>query len=430
MSAPTTSWVGRGVALAIVGLIVGVVIGYFVYPAVNPTTTAPTTGLPSVIKIGALLTLSGDLKSFGEDHQAALQLAQSEINNWLAVVRPGVQVQFVIEDTAAKPDTALSDLQALAAQGVKFVVGPLSSAELKNILSYANSNQIVVVSQSSTSMELAINKPFVFRFIPPDKYQGPAIAKVMWDAGIRYAIIVARHDSWGDGLSSYVSSRFQQLGGQFETVQYPPETQDFSAIVADLNNRVQAAIQKYGANHVGVNLISFEEGALLVHAAANYPALKQVRWFGSDGTAGSGAFLQDSTVVQFSMATKFVHTIFNPTHTSITDKVRNYVMSKLGREPDAYTYVVYDIAWVLAKAIVEVNAYDSVKVAQILPQVAASYFGASGWIYLDANHDRAIGDYGVWAIVNQGGSPTWVMVGVYSPVSDSVSYLPGYESFA
>lgn len=80
--ATQASWIGRGIALAIVGLIIGVAIGYFVYPAVNPApAAAPPTGLPSVIKIGALLTLSGDLKSFGEDHQATLNLAQQEINS-------------------------------------------------------------------------------------------------------------------------------------------------------------------------------------------------------------------------------------------------------------------------------------------------------------------------------------------------------------
>jgi len=429
--ATQASWIGRGIALAIVGLIIGVAIGYFVYPAVNPApAAAPPTGLPSVIKIGALLTLSGDLKSFGEDHQATLNLVQQEINSWLATVRPGTTVQFVVEDTAAKPDQALSQLQVLAAQGIKFVIGPLSSAELKNILSYAESNQIVVVSQSSTSMELAINKTFVFRFIPPDKYQGPAIAKIMWDAGIKHAIIVNRHDSWGDGLASYVSQRFQQLGGTFEQISFPPETKDFSAIVADLNNRVQAAIQQYGAAHVGVNLISFEEGQLLLDVAANYPALKQVRWFGSDGTAGSAAFVSDPTVAQFSIQTKFVHTIFTPAFTSITQKVESYIKSTLGREPDSYSYVVYDIAWVLIKAIVEVNAYDSVKVAKILPQVADSFYGASGWIYLDVHHDRAIGDYGIWTIVSQGGTYTWVLIGTYSPVSDSATYFPAYQSYA
>jgi len=89
--------------------------------------------LPSVIKIGAILSLSGDLASYGQTQRAALQLAQIDINNWLATAKPGVQVQFVVEDTATKPDQALSKLQTLAAQGIKFFIGPVTSAELKNI---------------------------------------------------------------------------------------------------------------------------------------------------------------------------------------------------------------------------------------------------------------------------------------------------------
>ena len=69
---------------------------------------------------------------------------------------------IIYEDTGTNPDTALSELQTLAAQGVKFIIGPVTSAELKNIMNYAQSNQIIVVSASSTSMELAVNKPFVF----------------------------------------------------------------------------------------------------------------------------------------------------------------------------------------------------------------------------------------------------------------------------
>jgi len=113
-------------------LIIGVAVGYFVYPAVNPAPSqAPTTGLPSVIKIGALLSLSGDLASYGQTAKAALMLAQQDINAYLNSTRPGVQVQFVVEDTATKPDQALSELQTLAAQGIKFFIGPTTSAELK-----------------------------------------------------------------------------------------------------------------------------------------------------------------------------------------------------------------------------------------------------------------------------------------------------------
>lgn len=430
MATQTTAWVARGIALAIVGLLIGVAIGYFVYPAVNPAPTQPqTTGLPSVIKIGAILSLSGDLAPYGQTQRAALLIAQQDINNWLSMVRPGVQVQFVIEDTATKPDQALSKLQSLAAQGIKFFIGPSTSAELKNIMGYAQSNQLILISPSSDSQELAIPKPFVYRTDPPVLFQAYAVARAMWEAGIRYIIIVGRHDSWGDSLSQAVAARWQQLGGQFEMIQYPPATTDFTAIVADLNNRIAAAIQTYGASKVAVNLNSFDEGALLMHAAASYSTLGNVRWYGSDAIIGSPKFVNDTTVAQFSVKTKFISPIFTATYTNITQHVKQFIISQLGRPPDDFAYAAYDGAWLLVKAIVEVNAYDSVKVNQILPQVAASFFGASGWTILDKNNDRAAADYAFWAIVNQNGQYNWVVVGTWSFASDSVTFLPGYEAF-
>ena len=429
MATQAASWISKGIALAVVGLIIGVAVGYFVYPAVNPAPSqAPTTGLPSVIKIGALLSLSGDLASYGQTQRAALMLAQQDINAYLNSTRPGVQVQFVIEDTETNPDQALSELQTLAAQGIKFFIGPTTSAELKNIMSYAESNQLLVISTSSTSVELAVNKPFIYRMAPTDKLQAYALARAMLEAGIKYVVIVYRYDSYGKSVATQLSNRAGQLGIQYETISYPPGTKDFSAVVADLNSRVSAAIQKYGAAHVGVELISFDEGALLIQLAVNYPSLTQVRWFGCDATVGTGAYLT-SAVAQFNWQTKMIHPIFYPTQTNITQRVKQFIISQLGREPDNFAYGAYDAAWILVLAILQVNSYDPVKVNNILRQVASHYYGATGNVLFDQFNDRIAVDYAFWAIVNVNGTYQWKQVGVWSQSTDSVTYLPAYRSY-
>jgi hypothetical protein len=129
-------------ALLVVGLIIGGLVGIFAAPLVTPpqtqtitqfqtiistttrvtTVTAggappPTTPLPSLveqnavklgtglpyipaslvnkksslsgeIRVGALLSLSGDLRTFGENHKAALELARDDINAWLSRTNP------------------------------------------------------------------------------------------------------------------------------------------------------------------------------------------------------------------------------------------------------------------------------------------------------------------------------------------------------
>jgi branched-chain amino acid transport system substrate-binding protein len=78
--------------LAVVLLVVGLAIGAFALgPAVAPARTETVrvtervtvaAGLTGEVTIGALLPLTGDLASYGENSRAALELALQEINNY------------------------------------------------------------------------------------------------------------------------------------------------------------------------------------------------------------------------------------------------------------------------------------------------------------------------------------------------------------
>jgi ABC-type branched-chain amino acid transport systems, periplasmic component len=440
----------QSIVLLVVGLLVGAAIGYLIYPSVNPaqitTVTAPegaggvttvtvpvgTPVLTGEIKFGAILTLSGDLRTFGENHRAALELAKQEINNWLASFRPGLTVTVEYEDTQTKGSIALEKVQSFVARGIKFIIGPLSSGELRAIKSYVDEQGIVVVSQSSTAVDLAV-KDRIFRFTPNDNEQAPALARLIYDLGIRYIIPVWRDDPWGNGLQKGVTTRFTQLGGAVdEGIKYSPEEKSFVTQAAALKDKVESALTKYPKSQVAVHLIAFEEAAVLMKEAAKYDVLRQVRWFGSDGTAGSGDLLKDPEVAKFCYDTKFLNTIFAPTQSEKYNKVREHIMQTLNREPDSYSYAIYDILWVLVKAILFVENYDPAAVAQVLPQVAETYFGASGWVLLDKDTGDRIGTaYDIWAINEVSpGKYEWVRVAYWVKAEDKVTFLPGYSYFA
>ena len=82
----------------------------------------------------------------------------------------------------------------------------------------------------------------------------------------------------------------------------------------------------------------------------------------------------------------------------------NYVKDKLGREPESYAYTAYDTIWAIAYSLMVVDSYDSEAVKNILSDVTRSLFGASGWIVLDKNGDRAAADYELWVITKEGGT--------------------------
>ncbi|MCS7117885.1 MAG: ABC transporter substrate-binding protein, partial [Thaumarchaeota archaeon] len=121
---------GAAAGLAVALLVVGLVIGALALgPALSParevvrtvaqtttvvretvrtevrTVTAPA-GLRGEIQIGALLPLTGDLASYGENSRAALELAEREVNDYLRSIGAGFTIRVVVEDTETKPETA------------------------------------------------------------------------------------------------------------------------------------------------------------------------------------------------------------------------------------------------------------------------------------------------------------------------------------
>jgi len=379
--------------------------------------------LKGEVKIGGLFSLTGDLASYGENEYTAAKIAAKHVNLFLKAIGANWTLTIVAEDTQTKPDLALEKVESFAARGIKLIVGPLSSGEVRAIKGYCDSNKILAISQSSTAPDLAIPDDYIFRFCPTDKLgQGPAIARIIYEDGKRYIIPVTRNDPWGTGLEEAVAKRFTELGGTvLEGIRYAPEAPEFSAEAADLASKVSDAVSKYGADKVCVLHISFEEVNLFFTAASEYDVLSTVKWYGSDGTCASSAMLEDPVVREFAYKVQYPSTIFAPMESAKWEMVRRSVMEILGREPESYSYAVYDIVWAYALSILKTDSTDPDAIKAVLPDVARSFFGASGYIDLDENGDRKAGDYVIWQIVKTDTDEyAWKVVGKYIYATDSV----------
>ena len=405
--------------LMIVMIVIGFGIGYLVAPSIG---AAPGAGLSGEVEIGALMSLSGDLAHFGENEQVAAELAVTEINALLTSMDAGWSLKLVAEDTQTDPDIALEKLESLAARGIELIIGPLSSGEVRAIKGFADANKILITSQSSTAPDLAIADDYIYRFCPTDKLgQGPALARIMTDDGITHVIPVARNDAWGIGLKDATKDRFEELGGTFLTgIDYDPEATEFTTEANVLAGLVDDAISAHGATKVAVLHISFEEAVPFMTACLDHAVLSQLMWYGSDGTATSGAILDDANVRDFVLSVGYPCTIFSPAPTGAKfEKVRQNGIDVLGREPESYSYSIYDIVWAYGISLLTVDKYDAEAVRTVLPTITENIFGASGSIILDAAGDRTAGDYNVWMILED----DWQVVARYILTSDEVQWV-------
>src|SRR5712692_8168565 len=220
------------------------------------------------ITIGELLDLSSALSTQGVRAKDGSALAISDINTFLSSAGCSLKFAAAVDDYALDNAKALTDLQSLAtASGVQVVVGPLNNGAAYYLLSYANSNHIVLISPSSASAALAIPNDYLFRTVPNDNVQGLADARMLVDRGASSVIIVQRHDVYGDNLANAIANRFKGLGGHvIDTIQYDPSIMDFTAPLTALYNDFQSANSTY-PNSVAIDVIAFEElGTMIIQA--------------------------------------------------------------------------------------------------------------------------------------------------------------------
>ena len=391
------------------------------YTATSETTeqqNEPESGLTDTITIGSILPLSGASSSQGEDAKAAVGIAVSDFNKHLKSLGENWELDIVIENSETNPVIALEKLNNLHAKGVSVVVGPYTSADVSHVKTYADSNDVLILSHSSSAVPLSIPDDNVFRFAPDDSIQGRVIAKVIYNEGITMLIPIWRGDIWGDGMSEIVFSEFESLGGTVgEGVRYNPDTVEFSSEVSFLAHRVQDQLSETSADKIGVLDLSFAEVVPITQTASQYDILDDVRWFGAASIVKESRLINDQIAREFSENAQFMGVQFMASESAKHDRVEKILESKLGRMPSVYGFTAYDVVWVIGLSMLESDSSDAHKLKKTIPQVANNYHGAIGSTRLNDAGDLASADFEVWGIQNG----EWVLIAKYLHSTDTIS---------
>ncbi len=397
----------------------------------NTVTASGSGGLTGTITIGDLTDLSGQLQAIGSQQKIAVGLAITDINNYL--LAEGVtsyKFATITEDTGLNPATALTDLQTLSADGVQVVVGPLSSGEASNILQYANTNRIVLISPSSTAISLAIPNDYLFRLVPNDAAQSFAIARALVGENVKDIVVINQQSVYGTGLANATMNRFVALGGHTESeVQYSSTATDFTPTLTTAQSEYQSGVAKYGASSVAVVAIGYQEvGQMLIQAKSSFPSLLSATWYGSDGEAQNTDFTNStSAAAPVSAQVKLISTIGeSPTPSAKTNAfVAEFTAAAPGQTPDSYAINAYDATWVAALSVIAAGQNNGQAIQKALPGVANTYYGASGWTQLQPSGDEAPVGYDIYEVQTVSGSTQWVLAGSYSSATDAITWQPG-----
>ena len=130
----------------------------------------------NIIKIGAIVPLTGPFASYGEPVKNGMLLAVDEINNNGGV--KGKKIKLIIEDDAGNPTTAVNAFEKLAGTDkVPMILGPLSSGCSMATAPVAEKNKVVQLSTLAGIPDLSKAGDYIFRIYPSSELGARFAAK-------------------------------------------------------------------------------------------------------------------------------------------------------------------------------------------------------------------------------------------------------------
>jgi branched-chain amino acid transport system substrate-binding protein len=373
------------------------------------------------IVIGAILPFTGSFSSLGKSIKVALEKAEYDVNKHFEGMNSSLHFNLLMANSKSSPKDSLEAIKQLHSFGAKIIVGPAFGATVNATKEYADANNIFLISYSSTSPFLSIEGDNLFRLVPDDTNQGKIVAERMISDGIKVIVPIWRGGIYANELYKSTTYYFEKLGGEVEEgINYKPYTGKFATslhrinflmwnqALEKLNAIVSNSVKKYGANSVGVYVISFDEITPILIQSTLYEELGKVRWYGSDKIAQNHQITKNVDSALFAMKTNLTNPLYSIDSESQKLHDLEEVIEKQLHEVSSLTYsaLAYDSYWIAALSLDKNNTTFNKSnenltksLKEIIVETAESFDeGISGKIKLNKAGDRIGRNYDFWIV--------------------------------
>ncbi len=364
------------------------------------------------IKIGAIISLTGNYGALGSERLNGAVLAVEEINKAGGVL--GKELELVPRDDGTEPTSAKNIAADMVnSHHVPAIIGAAASGSTVAMTEVTIPGQVVSISGSSTTPLLTTlaDDGFVNRTCASDALQSKLIAQRATARGFTRMAVIYAPNAYGEGLSNAFDKAFTDLGGVI-TGTYKAESgqTSYEALLT----------QAYEGNPQSILLITYTvEGVQVMKDYLTKFSQKETFWWFPDSLADS-AFV---TAVGPSKFT-FGHEGTGPAAPKGEryDAFAAAYASKFGKTPETTSFSAnyYDATYLLALAIEAAGKAEGPAIRDNLQAVSAggeifaakdfsaaiaaikagsdiNYEGASGSVDLDEKGDP-IAPYDVWKV--------------------------------
>jgi branched-chain amino acid transport system substrate-binding protein len=415
------------IVLLVVGLVVGAGAGYFLAPSGDggdgdgdggtvTVEVAPLAG--KNIQLGYISSTTVGLETTVPLVEEILTV---DYNDYLEKLGMDTTLEFLIDDATGQAAVHLEKVQGYKSMDINVFIGGGWSSQAQAALSYCNDNDMLMWSSSSTSPLLAIPDDNLYRMCPTDLIQAPAIAEMLWSAGIEAIVLIQRGDAWADGIYNYLEPAYTEKGGVIlEKIRYAGEATEFANYLQTAEDIANDAVAEYGEEHVGVEIISFSEFVVMMTQASDFETIYGLTWFGSDGTTLSQQACDDAPeqVTNLKVHSTYAAPADSQKFNDLYDRYYALVSQPFGY----YSACSYDIGWVLTESIMNTQSVDATVLIPVQHRTAYNNFGASGWNQLNEDGDRYGSNYQIWSYHYDGDVVVPYVSGLFDGITGGVTW--------
>ncbi len=199
---------------------------------VNPA-VADEPESPAPIKVGMLLTLSGNYASAGEDCRKGIDAALAETKSHLEVV---------YADSKADPSTAIGEFRKLT-ESDKVLAVYSHRSNIGMALNPVSAQASVPLLGAAGNHLFAKNNKFAFQVWPKSDEEGEFVASEFVKRGYKRIALLSTDDEWTSSIGESFRKKIAALGGTivFDQSFIPADT-DFRTAITMLKSKAPDAV--------------------------------------------------------------------------------------------------------------------------------------------------------------------------------------------
>ena len=329
----------------------------------------------STIKIGSIGPLTGNYAVYGGDCKNGIELAVNEINAAGGI--NGQQIELIAEDDEGAAEKSVSAYKKLVTKdGVKFIIGSLTSGCAIAITPLAQAQKIVQIAPAATAPTLTDAGNYIFRTCYDDPFQGTVGGKFAAETlgAKNAAILYDISNDYSVGLTDNFKASFEANGGSIVSLEtYSTGDKDFNAQLTKIKN----------ANPDVVYLPDYYSTVALIVKQLRAQGI-EAPIVGADGWDGLTENAGDEVLGGFYSN----HYAADSTEEKVQNFVKNY-KEKYSLTPTAFAALGYDSVYMLKDAIVKSGNSDSEAVRSALEATDGDY--VTGHLTFNEKHNPVKG---------------------------------------